>query len=141
MISVFRIAPPEITATWERVVGFFAPIFADCKTHNEEDVRLSLLIQTSQLWIQWNAETKVIEAAFVTEFANYPRGLWVRLWLAGVNGNVKVDYDAVRGAITVWAKQNKALGFEITGRQGWLRKLCEARLEGVCLRSVFDGGR
>jgi hypothetical protein len=80
-----------------------------------------------------------MEAAFVTEFVGYPKGIWVRLWMAGTARETAVDYDAVRGALTIWAKHNKARGFEIIGRQGWLRKLGESRLEGLCLRSVFDG--
>jgi hypothetical protein len=137
--SVFRIAPPEVTATWARVVGFFSPVFAQCKTHDPDDVRQAILLQKAQLWVQWNSTDAVIECAFVTEFIGYPKGVWVRLWLGGAAPDAKVDYHAVQGALTLWARQNSARGFEIVGRHGWLRKFPEAVLEGLCMRSTFDG--
>jgi hypothetical protein len=137
--NVFRVALPDISATWARLTPLFAPIFAKAVTHEPEDVRQILLAQEAQLWVQWNVETKTIEAAFVTQFVKYPRGIWVRLWLGGALPDVPVDYDGVRGALTFWARQNGARGFEIVGRQGWLRRLPEAVLEGLCLRSTFDG--
>lgn len=136
--AVFRVALPDISATWAHVLPFFAPIFASSRTHLPDDVRLILLAQQAQLWVQWNTVTATIEAAFVTEFIKYPRGIWVRLWLGGAPAESLVDYDAVRGALTLWARQNGARGFEIVGRHGWLRKLPEAVLEGLSMRSTFD---
>lgn len=138
MSHVFRVSVPDISATWANVVPMFTKLFAESKTHEAEDVRQTLLVQAAQLWVQWNTETATIEAAFVTEFVKYPRGIWLRLWLGGALPDAPLDYDLVRDALTVWAKQNGARGFEIIGRPGWLRKLHEAKLEGLCLRSTFD---
>jgi hypothetical protein len=137
--AVFRVQLTDISATWELVKGYFAPVFAEAKTHTPEDVRLILLRQGAQLWVQWNLGTQAIEAAFVTEMVIYPRGVWVRLWLGGAQPGAKVDYQAVRGAMTLFATQNGAMGFEITGRHGWLRKFPEAVVEGLMMRVTFDG--
>src|ERR1700761_8545632 len=132
--AVFRVAPPDISATWAMVKNFFNPIWADCQTHVADDVLKILLLQQSQLWVQWNSTEGKIEAAFVTEFIGYPKGMWIRLWLGGGAPDAKVDYQAVRGALTVWARQNCARGFEIIGRHGWLRKFHDAKVEGLCMR-------
>lgn len=136
--AVFRVSPPDICPTWAVIEPFFCPVFQDCKTHLPEDVRDILLSQQAQLWVQWNGTVRQIEAAFVTEFVKYPRGIWVRLWLGGAKMDKKVDYRAVRGALTIWARNNGCRGFEIIGRHGWLRKFPESVVEGLCMRTTFD---
>lgn len=137
--AIFRVQLTDISSTWALVKGYFAPIFADCVTHTPEDVRLLLLDQRAQLWVQWNVVTGIIEAAFVTEMVVYPRGVWVRVWLGGVRPGEKADTRGVRGAIVLFAKQNGALGLEVTGRHGWLRRFPDAKVEGLMMRVTFDG--
>lgn len=136
--AVFRVKPPDVSGTWVNVVDFFKPIFATSKTHEPDDVRDILLTNKAQLWVQWNITEAKIEAAFVTEFVGYPMGVWIRLWLGGAAHDAKVDYKAVEGALTIWARQNCCRGFEIVGRHGWLRKFPSAVVEGLCLRTTFD---
>lgn len=136
--AVFRVQLADVTPTWAIVSSFFAPIFADAKTHTPEDVRQILLAGRAQLWVQWRIQEQEIEASFVTEFVTYPRGVWIRLWLGGARPGTKVDYHAVKGAMTLFARQNGARGFEITGRHGWLRRFPEAVVEGLMMRVTFD---
>jgi len=137
--SVFRVSLPNVTPAWFRVLPWFASIFADRPTHTPEDVRLSLLAERSQLWVQFCEASGEVEAAFVTEFAVYPRGVWVRIWLGAAPPKVKIHYELVRAAMSEWARMNGCRGFEIIGRHGWMHKFPEATVEGLAMRVTFDG--
>ena len=137
--SVFRVSLPNVTAAWGHVLPWFASIFADRLTHTPEDVRQLLLAERAQLWVQFCEKTGEVEAAFVTEFAVYPRGVWVRIWLGAAPPKVEIHYEMVRAAMSEWARMNGCRGFEIIGRHGWLRKFPEATVEGLAMRVTFDG--
>ena len=137
--AVFRVALPNLAATWAIVSPWMASIFADRPTHTPDDVFRSLLAEQSQLWVQFCQDDGAIEAAFVTEFAVYPKGIWVRIWLGAAPPRVKIEYDLVRAAMTEWARMHGARGFEVTGRHGWLHKFPEATVEGLTMRITFDG--
>ena len=137
--SIFRVSVPNISSTWAYIQPWFASIFADKPTHTPDDVWQMLLAERAQLWIQFCQETGAIEAAFVTEFAAYPRGVWVRIWLGAAPPKVKIHYNMVKAAMNEWARMHGARGFEIIGRHGWLHKFPEAVVEGLCMRVTFDG--
>jgi hypothetical protein len=136
--SVFRVQVPNITPAWNVLMPLFQPIFDDRPTHTAEDVRLLLMAQQAQLWIQWNQDTAQMEAAFVTEFAVYPRGIWVRIWLGAAQPKTKVEYSLVRAAMTEYARTNGCRGFEVNGRHGWIHKFPEAKVEGLAMRVTFE---
>lgn len=104
-------------------------------THTDEDVRRALLAGQSQLWAQ--IEDDVVQAVAVTEFISYPRGVFVRVWIAGARDDTRMDTDAFYDLLTDWAQRHRCCGFEAIGRHGWLRKVPQARVAGLVMRVVF----
>lgn len=135
---VFCVAPQDVDAAWSVSSRFLGKVFAESKTHTADDVRDILLEKRANLWVQWCIDTGIVEAAFVTEFVKYPKGVWVRLWLGGAHSGSGVDYLLAEDALTKWAKQNGCRGFEIVGRHGWARKFPDAVVEGLCMRTTFS---
>lgn len=134
IVPVLRVAPDNITPLWPQVVPLLGKVLDRARTHDAEDVRRMLLVQTAQLWIQWNER---VEAAVVTEFVTYPKGLFVRLWLAGALPQITVEWVALEDMIGGWAKANHCAGLELVGRMGWLRRFPKAAFEGIVMRKAL----
>lgn len=130
--AIFQVAVANITPAWPQLEALFAPALAINSTHDCESIRRALMGQSCHLWIQWDGER--IEAAVVSEFAHYPNGVWVRIWLAGALPEVRMDVDGFLHCILEWAEAHGCVGLEAVGRHGWLRKFPEARAEGLVMR-------
>lgn len=101
-------------------------------THTVEDVRRMLMAQTAHLWIQGGAP---IEAMAITEFAAYPQGVWLRVWLgASRDDETPYDTEAFVNATRQWYQYHHCRGFEVIGRQGWMKRVPGARAEGFVMR-------
>lgn len=132
---VFKVAVENIMPLWPQLQPLLARVLPMIKTHNEEDIRKLLLGQMAQLWIQWSDR---VEAFLVSEFAAYPRGVWVRAWLAAAAPDAKFSDSGFFVALSDWAEAHKCRGLEGGGRIGWLRKFPGATLEGIHARITFD---
>lgn len=128
---VFKVAVENIMPLWPQLQPLLALILPMMQTHNEEDIRKILLGQMGHLWIQWSDR---VEALVVSEFAAYPRGVWVRAWLAAAYPGAKFNGDAFFSALSDWAVAHRCRGLEGGGRIGWLRKFPNARMEGFHAR-------
>lgn len=124
--KALRLAPENITPLWDQIVPLLSDPLVRAGTHDEEDVRLALLGGRAHLWIQWSG---VVDAAGVTEFVAYPKGLWLRIWLSGSKLGVKVDWVALDEIVSEFARANRCVGLEAIGRKGWLKRF--PRLETV----------
>lgn len=113
--------PYNITGVWPHVEPLLAPAIDRFGTHAPDDVRRTLLAGNAQLWLQWNSESKLAEAAGVTELLNYPLGLWLRIWLMGVKPGAEALWDEFKKHILAFAYANKCAGIRHEGRKGWIR--------------------
>lgn len=130
--SVMRVMPDNIPALWPQLEALLRPALAMCSTHGADDVRRGLMAMRAQLWAQMDGDT--VEAAVTTEFVDYPAGLYLRVWHAGARRDRRMDDDAFFDVLDRWREGSGCVGFEVVGRQGWLRKFPEARIEGLIMR-------
>jgi hypothetical protein len=136
--EIIMVHPIHITPLWEQVKELIAPALLIAMTHSVEDVRKSLMAGNSQLWIQWR-ENKV-EAAVVTEFKNYPQGLWFNFWLAGAIEKADIWWSKFLEILVDFAILNKCKGIEDCGRAGW-DWYCPSEIKriGVLRRMILKG--
>ncbi len=135
MTAVFRLAPELITPAWSILEPIIASALKGQETHNTEDVRQLLMTMQCHGWIQVDEETNSIQALVVTEFTRYPRGLWLRLWLAGVADGCHLEDNMFYEVLDKWRVDMGCREFEIIGRPGWSRRF-NTRILGVIMRGV-----
>lgn len=131
---VMRLAPENVAALWPQIAVLLRPALDLVSTHTANDVRRLILTMRVQLWVELDG-VEVI-AAVVTEFVDYPAGLFVRAWLAGAHTDRPMNTDAVLEALDEWREMNGAIGLEAIGRHGWLKRVPGARIEGLIMRLV-----
>lgn len=134
MISM--VYPANIPPLWNQVEPILEPAIAISGTHNSEDVYHSLMGGKSQLWVQWNGK---VEAAVVTEFMPYPRGLWFRFWLAGALKGACILWQGFYDILYKFAQNSFCIGIEDCGRGGWDYYAPHAKKIGI-LRRIKIGG-
>lgn len=108
--------PANVMKAWPKVALLLQEAIDMSGTHNIDDVRKKLLAGHAQLWVQWN---EGVEACAVTEFVDYPRGLWLRVWLAGADDQEKGRWAEFQDMIVEFAMANDCIGVENWGRKGW----------------------
>lgn len=121
---ISMIYPANIAPLWHQVEPLLEPAVGLSGTHNCEDVYQSLLGGKSQLWVQWKDN---VEAAVVTEFIAYPRGLWFRFWLAGALKGAEILWQRFFDILYEFARINHCVGIEDCGRGGWDKYAPQAR--------------
>lgn len=82
-----------------------------------------------------HARPEVVSAA-VTEFVDYPKGLFLRVWLAGATPHRRMDMDAFLETLDRWRIANGCVEFELVGRPGWARVFPWARMAGLVMRGA-----
>lgn len=113
---ITMVFPANIAKLWPQVAPLLQPAIDLSGTHDAEDVRKKLIAGNAQLWVQWSEK---VDAAAVTEFIDYPRGLWLRVWLAGAA--IKGAWAEFQRIIIEFASANQCVGVENWGRKGWER--------------------
>lgn len=131
---IMRVMPENVTPLWPQLEELFRPVLAMTCTHTADDVRRALLSMRAQLWAQLDGHK--VEAAATTEFVDYPRGMFVRVWHAGAVPGVAMNTVGFFDALNLWRSAHGCIGFEAIGRPGWTRKLPDVKTEGLVLRWV-----
>lgn len=130
---VVRVAIENINPLWPQIAPQLQRSLDLVGTHDPEDVRKLLLIGAAHLWVQWSDR---VDACVVTQFMAYPKGLWLRIWLAG-SASKKVDWKAFGESTKAWAVANQCKRRDIVGRPAWLRLFPEARMEGIIMSEIL----
>lgn len=123
--------PANIKNIWPEMEPMVSEVLALSDTHSSEDIREALLSDQAHLWVQWNKE---LQAFMVTEFVNYPKGSWLRIWLMSAKPGRNILWEKMKDEITKFANISKCEGIEVIGREGWLKKFKEAKKHSVVLR-------
>lgn len=123
--------PSNIKGVWAEIEPMVSETLSLYNTHTPEDVRKVLLSGQAQLWVQW---TKDVDAFMVTEFINYPKGVWLRIWLMAAKKDKEILWDKMKAEITNFANANNCAGIEVIGREGWGSKFKEAEKHSVIFR-------
>lgn len=129
---ILRVFPENVTPLWPQFATLLQPLLAQRETHSAEDVRLAVMSGRAHLWMQWREP--VVEAALVTEFAVYPRGAWLRVWLDAAAPGIRQDTKAVVAELDKWRIAHGCCGWEVVGRPAWARLFPQARVEGLAMR-------
>lgn len=129
---IYRVMPEHLTTLWPQFEAILTPALVLIGTHDAEDVRRMAITGRVQVWAQINEAT--VEAAVITEFVDYPKGLFIRAWLAGARREAAMDDDGFYAVMDQWRHQNGAAGFEAIGRHGWLKRFPTAKVEGLIMR-------
>ena len=109
------------------------PVWSECEpllkeaiesfgTHTIEDVYKGIMGGKAQLWVQWSGK---VDAVVVTEFVDYPKGLWFRFWLAGALKGSQVLWQKFFDTLYEFAKKSRCAGIEDCGRIGWEKYIPE----------------
>lgn len=130
-MPVFLAAKANVPAIWPHVAEMLCPLLAQTPTHEIGDVLQAIMDDDAQLWVQWNG---TLEAFAVTEFAHYPRGTWLRIWLGCASRKHRLNLAEFWPVIDQWRESHGCRGFEIIGREGFLKKFPKAQREGVVMR-------
>jgi hypothetical protein len=143
--SVFMVAVENVMPLWPMWQPLLMRALRGMETHDAIDVRRMVLGEQAHLWVQWNGAVQQmaagqqnglpLEAFVVTEFATYPKGQWLRLWLAGAEPDTPMDDAMFEDALAVWKDANNCRGYEVIGRMGWLRRFPEGRFVGCIMRT------
>jgi hypothetical protein len=133
--KVFRVAIENVMGIWPQVEPLVAKELAVIPTHDVDDVRRMVLSNQLHLWVQWSDH---VEAMAVTEFASYPRGLALRVWLGAAGDGEKLSRVTLVSAIKQWARYNRCKWIDACGRVGWLRVFSDAKFSGVFMRLTVD---
>ena len=136
MSAIFRVTLDNIAGLWPQVEPLVAQGLRGAPTHDAEDVRKMLYTGSCQLWVQ--CDIPVVEAAVISEFVAYPKGVWFRVWIAAAKPDPGMDTDEFLEKLTSFARQNNCAGFEAIGRHGWARRIKEAKIEGLLMRVTFQ---
>lgn len=134
LVGVIRVMPENVTPLWPQLAELFRPVLATVSTHTSEDVRKSIMAMRAQLWIQM-VDRNVVSAA-VTEFVDYPTGMFVRVWLVGAVNDKRMDIQAYVDTLDHWRSAHGCLGFEWIGRAGWMKHFPDATMEGLLMRWI-----
>ena len=130
---VFPVEIENIDALWSRWEPLVKRALRDDETVDPIDVRERVKGGHAHLWVQWGTSLEGFE---VTELVEYPKGRWLRIWLAATAPDYKLDEDAFYDVLSAFRDTNDCRGFEWTGRLGWARRFPEARFIGVTLRTT-----
>lgn len=130
---VFMVAVENVMPLWPKWEPLLTRALRGVETHDALDIRRAVLGEQAHLWIQWNGQ---LEGFVVSEFVTYPKGVWLRLWLAATEPDATLNGGAFEDALSVWKDANNCRGFEIIGRMGWLRRFPEGRFVGAVLRTT-----
>lgn len=114
---VTMVLPANIMSVWSDVAPLLRPAVDRAGTHTIEDIRRILLASQAALWVQWENGRYV--AAMVTEFKNYPRGLWLNIWLAGAPKGEHLQDGLWEPHLVRFAEVNGCIGITWAGRKGW----------------------
>lgn len=130
--QVFRVSQENVTPLWPQAEPLIERALHGSVTHDVEDIRKMILGGAAHLWAQWS---DWLEAIAVSEFAPYPRGIWVRVWLAAVADGARFDDAKFFAVLDHWREMHGCRGFEAIGRLGWLRRVPGARFIGAVMRT------
>lgn len=121
--------PENVAPLWPQLQALFKPALAMVSTHTADDVRRSIVAMRAQLWVQMVNE--VVVSAATTEFVDYPRGLFVRVWMVGAVPDRRMDIQAFVNTLDHWRVAHGCVGFQWIGRSGWLKHFPDAKVDGL----------
>lgn len=132
--AIVLIAPATLDALWPHWEPLLKRALRHVETHNSDDVRELVSEGYAQLWVQWSGSA--LEAFIVSEVVTYPRGKWLRLWLAATADGALMDNERFEDATSEFRDAEECKGYEIIGRLGWLKRFRDLRFEGAVMRTT-----
>lgn len=120
--KVWPSAAPHLEKATRRTRGRYLP----------DDVLQEIKEGWQDLWVAYDPERNVIDAAMTTQFVNYPRVRAIRiLFIGGTRMNTWKDEFRVQ--VKEFGKDNGATLIESAGRVGWERAYPEVQRDGVMM--------
>jgi len=132
--EIIQLLPQNIVALWPQIAPIIRPAVVLVSTHTVSDIYRAVVSMRAQVWASVH-ETKVL-AAVISEFVDYPAGLFVRIWIAASLPEVPFDTAAFMEKLDEWRCASNAIGFEAVGRMGWLKRYPGLKCEGLIMRWV-----
>lgn len=134
MARVFLLTRDNVAGIWPQWEPLLKLALRNDETTDPEHVREAVLEGRAQLWVQWSEH---LDAFVVSEIVTYPKGNWLKLWLAASRRDADFDVDAFEDVLAQWRDANECRGYEVVGRMGWLRRFPEARFVGAIIRTTI----
>lgn len=111
--------PTNIPSAWPLVAPILQPAIDRVGTHTIEDVYKEVMSGKKDLWVQWNGGC---EAALVSEFQSFPKGLFLNIWLFASAPGREPDEEEFEKHMFNYAVASGCVGMKHEGRKGWERK-------------------
>jgi hypothetical protein len=128
---IVQLAPANIQALWSQIAPIIKPAVDQVSTHQVHDIYRSVMSMRSQMWVEL-VGTDVLTAV-VTEFVDYPAGLYLRIWLCAAKSDARMDNNLWLEEMDRYRDASGAVGFEAIGRPGWLKRF-PLKVEGLVMR-------
>src|SRR5271155_2354559 len=87
--KIAQLAPTNIQTLWAQIAPIIRPAVDQVSTHQVADIYRSVMSMRAQMWVEI-AGTEVVTAV-VTEFVDYPAGLYLRIWLCAAKHGIRMD--------------------------------------------------
>lgn len=121
-VLITMMFPANVSKAWPQVARVLKPVVDLIGTHDIEDVRRAIVSGKSQLWVQWNQATGHCESALVSEFQDFPKGLFLNVWLFAAAEGKEPNEDEFEKQLFNFAFANGCIGMKHEGRKGWQRR-------------------
>lgn len=118
IVNISSVPPKYLPKIWPQVI----PHLLKGEKYWErfyslDDICAEILAQRMQLWVM--IIDKKIKCILLTCIVSYPRGDYLRyVYIGGEGLRVAKDYAYI---VENWARERGAIGFEVLGRDPWLR--------------------
>lgn len=132
----FRLSKENVARFWGAIEALLAQAIEAGATHHPSDVLEALTRGDADCWVKWTDEG--ISCAVVTEVLSFPRGLRVRVWLAGAKGG-ETDWREFDEGLCDYGRQIGASWIDIVGRIGWLKKFPKLEYYASVMSARLDG--
>lgn len=119
---------------WEIAEDLKCPECRDGDLETKGSPQGFFYVCTSCDWREEEHAKPTVVSAAISEFVEYPAGLYVRVWLAGAVPDRKMDMDAFVETLDRWRIANGCVDFEWIGRHGWLKVFPWAKACGIMMR-------
>ncbi|CAM6001449.1 unnamed protein product [Sphagnum balticum] len=113
-----RLSVMNVAALWPQIEELLKLDKSLGLTHNLNDIHKMIMAHRVDVWIQFYKPFNCLEALVITEFVNYPRGLFLRAWIACCLPTAKLDDEAFYHLISNWASNNNCIGMQAVGGGG-----------------------
>ena len=121
-MKAVQVPPAKVGKAWPHIEHWVKAALVRGSDHTPDQIGLHLARGTMQLWIAWNDRPRGI---CITELIEGARGRHCNIVV--VAGEAFDAWRHLEEDVAIWAALQGCVRLEMTGRQGWVRRLRDWR--------------